>query len=189
MTAANKRYKSNINISAVLLDQEPGWSVTPATNASYKHAMTRKADLIYNLTLEVFPDAAIDLFGWACVEKAVGLSQLPCADENACANGNSAAGSWCGIPSASKGWGNEDVSLCGCNGYTLDERASASGPDLYMVGNLDRTVEQFNKTANAGLANGATQSNPWLWLGGGYRQLIAMDGGFNIDYLWDYELV
>ena len=185
VAAANERYSSNVNVSAVLLDQEPGWAVTPATNASYRHAMTRKADLIYNLTLEVFPDVTIDLFGWACVEKAVGLSQTPCTDVNSCANGNSAAGNWCGLGG---GWGNEDVKGCGCNGYTLDERALGSGADLYMLGNLDRTVEQFNRTANSGLAHGASQSNPWVWLGGGYRQQVAMDGGFNIDYTWDYEL-
>ena len=183
---ANRRFGSEINVSAVLLDQEPGWSVKPDTNLSYIDAMTRKADLVYNLTLEVFPDIKIDLFGWGSVEKAVGLSKLPCKDPSSCANGNSAAGTWCGMGG---GWGNEDVKRCGCNGYTLRERSAASGPDLYMVGNMDRTIEQFNRTANAGLAHGATQSNPWVWLGGGYRQLIAMDGGFNIDFKWDYDLV
>ena len=40
--------------------------------------MNRKADLIYNATLSVFPDAQIDLFGWGCVEPAVGLGNMIC---------------------------------------------------------------------------------------------------------------
>ena len=107
---------------------------------------------------------------------------------------------------------NEDVQRCGCNGYALTEIVQSSGPDLYMVGNMDVTQQAFNRTANNGLARGAKTSTPWIWLGGvscqdiaavwvaffsrwqryrcrqGYRQDIATDGGFVMDFTWDYLL-
>ena len=78
---------------------------------------------------------------------------------------------------------NEDVQRCGCNGYALTEIVQSSGPDLYMVGNMDVTQQAFNRTANNGLARGAKTSTPWIWLGGGYRQDIATDGGFVMDFV------
>lgn len=187
MEQANARLGSNVTIAAVLLDQEPGWAVTPDTNASYLAAMKRKSDLVYNATLELLGKGVkIDLFGWGCIEKAMGLSKIPVGDPiNGYANGGSVNGLWCGF---GKGWGNADVQRCGCNGYTLTEIVQSSGPDLYMVGNMDVTQQSFNRTANNGLARGAKTSTPWIWLGGGYRQDIATDGGFVMDYTWDYQL-
>ena len=128
------RLGSNITTSAVLLDQEPGWAVTDSTNQSYIDAMTRKADLIYNATLDALPHVSIDMFGWGCVEPSMGMSKHACpgpepwghADPKkntpGCSpNGNTAAGKWCGLVDQpyNGGWGNEDVRPCGCNGYTL----------------------------------------------------------------------
>lgn len=45
----------------MLLDQEPGWAVTDSTDQSYIDAMTRKADLIYNATLDALPHVSIDM--------------------------------------------------------------------------------------------------------------------------------
>lgn len=183
---ANRRLNCSVNVSAMLIDQEAGWVVTAATNATYKAAMIRKSDLIFNATLTVFPHLEIDLNGWGCVERALGLSKLPGPPMT-----SSVDGSWCGLVDAevARGWGNEDVRNCGCNGYTLRERAMSSAADLYMVGNFEVTRESLNRTANHGLANGVPSTNPWIWLGGGYRQFISMQGGFNTDFHWDYELV
>ena len=206
---ANSKLGANISIAAMLLDQEPGWAVTPSTNATYLAAMKRKSDLIFNATVELLgSDVKIDMFGWGCIEKAMGLSKVPVGDPiNGYANGGSVNGLWCGF---GKGWGNADVQRCGCNGYALSELVQSSGPDLYMVGNMDVTQQSFNRTANNGLARGARTSTPWIWLGGGYRQVrrehskrfniksartnakagqdIAEDGGFLMDFTWDYQL-
>ena len=101
---ANARLGANISIAAMLLDQEPGWAITPDTNASYLAAMKRKSDLIFNITVELLgEEVKIDMFGWGCIEKAMGLSKVPVGDPiNGYANGGSVNGLWCGF---GKGWG------------------------------------------------------------------------------------
>ena len=101
---ANARLGANISIAAMLLDQEPGWAITPHTNASYLAAMKRKSDLIFNITVELLgEEVKIDMFGWGCIEKAMGLSKVPVGDPiNGYANGGSVNGLWCGF---GKGWG------------------------------------------------------------------------------------
>ena len=117
---ANSRLGSNVSIAAMLLDQEPGWAVTPRTNASYLAAMKRKSDLVFNATVKLLGEhVKIDMFGWGCIEKAMGLSKVPVGDPiSGYANGGSVNGLWCGF---GKGWGNADVQRCGCNGYALTE--------------------------------------------------------------------
>ena len=96
---ANARLGANISIAAMLLDQEPGWAITPDTNASYLAAMKRKSDLIFNITVELLgEEVKIDMFGWGCIEKAMGLSKVPVGDPiNGYANGGSVNGLWCGF--------------------------------------------------------------------------------------------
>jgi hypothetical protein len=49
-------------VGAVLLDQER-WAYYVGMNASWPPAITRKNNLIYNATVEVFPEASIQLYG------------------------------------------------------------------------------------------------------------------------------
>jgi hypothetical protein len=163
----NARLGSAVRIGAVLLDSEKffiSWN-----NATQVAALTRKDDLIYNVSRE-FCDAAtgctIEQYNRGTINQEKTLAKpvegIPADD---------AWTVWPGYPN--------------CSG--LGDTFATS---LYTIPEYEGMREHFRRTtANARTCN-ISFVTPWVWLGGGERRVVngRHDGDTASDFLWDYDL-
>jgi hypothetical protein len=142
-------------LGAVLFDSEK-FHYSTHDSATYRAALTRKHDLIWNLTRQVFPGVRIELYDRGAVEK------------------------WDTDP----GWTvntaytlEEQGESLGVSLYTL--------PEIWnMRGRMNHTVALAQSAA--GNRSGTTRSvTPWLSFGAGYRRQANASRPIKYDLCWD----
>jgi hypothetical protein len=152
---------SSIQVSAVLLDSEKfhlGWPPV-GTNETYRRALTRKHDLMYNTTRAVYPRVAIEMYNRGAVVKW---------DEFAAVWGQDQAYT---LEELGESFA---VSL-----YTVPEIWS-------MREQMNHTIANA-KAHNA--SGRVTAVNPWVALGCGYHRLANVSQPVFFDFAYDYDRV
>eukprot|EP01046_Picozoa_sp_COSAG06_P007206 COSAG06_NODE_349_length_16992_cov_9.318712_12_plen_624_part_00 len=192
---ANKELGSSVSFGSVLFDQEyfgVPFTYNATTNQylsqatpAYIAAVNRGNDAVYNATLAVWPDVAVDQYKRGEVSRAAG----DCASPTCTASWDSSAmGPWCGMPNS--GEGNEDVRPCSNTEYSLSgQHMQSFSCEIYTVGELQTQREAFNRTVNSAKAHGLSRVTPWIWLGGGSRRVVASIAGRYNDEKWNYEMI
>ena len=142
-----------VGVGAFLLDSEK-FSVAPGSSSAYRAALTRKLDLIFNLSLSVFGGARVEWYNrgsntWSYTYGWVGPDP--------------ASGAPAGL--VDKIWGHS----------TLDERGETMSVSLYSPRFLPLMRETYRRTVALALARNASGAaagtvasvTPWISLGAG----------------------
>ena len=165
ISETNALLGSTVRIGAILLDSERfyiNWQ-----NETQLAALTRKDDLIYNVSHEYCNGSCtIEQYNRGTINQEKTMAKpaegIPADD---------AWTPWPGYPA--------------CRG--LGDTFATS---LYTIPEYEATREAYRRTfANAQACN-ISWVTPWLWLGGGERRIVNEhhDGDTSGDMLWDYDL-
>ena len=160
-------------VGAVLLDQEAFSLVCPGNSGC--DALTRKNDLIFNLTRSIFPGVRIEMYDRGAVSSTDRWDHF-CGEATGCS-----------VPDA------YDRPYH----YTLQELGSSFGASLYQLPEIWHQRTLFRQTVAAAQrhnTSGQTMSvTPWLSLGAGYRRNANFTKPHLVEYeysmAWDYERV
>ena len=191
--AARPENTSQVEVGAILIDMEPGWSACPNSshpdpNDPMVQAIIKKNNLVYDTSKAFFPNAPVEQYGRGAVTRCAGLGDWSFDPVHAQACWcSTVGGSWRGLAS---GEGNEDVKPHGCGAYTLLEKGDSFNPQFYNLGDdYGYGREAFNRTAISAMSLGVKWVNPWVWLGGGARRIVENWGGRIDENHWNYETI
>ena len=149
-----------VSVGAIVLDSEK-FAFNASSSAAYLAALSRKNDLIYNLSHEAFPKARILQYGRG------GAARWPYGIDKATA----VADPWVTT-----------------NYYTRGDRGDVYSTALYTVPEIGYTRETFNRTVGHAVRDGVRSVTPFVALGAGERRSAALHGGVRLS-AWDYDLV
>ena len=148
---ANRQLGSDVKVGLVMLDSETfSWNATSPT--SWVDALTRKHELAYNWTQELFPGVRVMYFGFGM--SYFRPSRGP-ADNTAC---------FSLAQPPRRGF-------CTSTAFSYTERFAADMPfavSLYEPGEPQLERDQFNTTVSAAWARGVNSVVPYIALGCGW---------------------
>ena len=191
--AASKKLPGghDIKIGAIGFDQEQlcgyCWSHAEdgTCNASTYDALTIKNDAYHDAAAETLPDAEIIWFskGGFTPCSPNGLTCTKFGEHGVCEE-------------KKEGWMISQPSNCHADGYrpdtcfSLEEKGDSYSVALYTVGEIDATMEAFNRTVQNAIAHGIKKVVPYVELGGGYQRdvLYPLGGSYLYHNQWDYEV-
>jgi hypothetical protein len=161
-------------VGAVLLDQEAFSIVCPGHPGC--DALTRKNDLIYNLTRSIFANVRIEQYDRGAVASTDRWNHY-CGDAETC---------------------NVKNAFDRPYHYTLKDQGSSFGVSLYQLPEIWHQRTLYRQTVSFAQqkhnTSGQTKSvTPWLSLGAGYRRFPNFTSPHLVDYAysldWDYDRV
>lgn len=149
-----------VGLGAVLLDSEKFHFIDNSSKI-FKDALTRKHNLIWNVTQEVFPGVRVEMYDRGATEKW---------DTSA---------NWSTVPLYTL---QESGTSYGVSLYTI--------PEIWnMRGRYQHTVALAqNNNATSTFPSTITSVTPWLALGCGYMRTPKPDG-LIFSFTWDYDMV
>jgi alpha-galactosidase len=169
----NQMLRADVKVGAVLLDSESfqmidnNSSGIHSASAEEKVEVTRKHDLIYNLTQHFFPGVSVLMYGRGQMRRAAGAAKAVA--------GSSVA--------PSQGWVPPEL-------YVGDELGDSYGPILYNVNELALMRENYNRVVANARTHNTSKVVPWIALGAGSPRVVSASAGFGeFSWAFDYERI
>lgn len=165
----NQRLHASVRVGAILLDSETfqmfdnNVSGIHSGSAKERAEVTRKHDLIYNLTQQFFPGVSVPMYGRGQMRRAYGASKA--------VTGASVT--------PDQGWVPGEL-------YTLAEQGDSYGPILYNVNELALMRENFNRVVANARAHNVSKVVPWIALGAGSPRVVSAAAGFG-EFSWAFD--
>ena len=165
----NQRLHASVRVGAIVLDSETfqmfddNISGIHSGSAKERAEVTRKHDLIYNLTQQFFPGVSVPMYGRGQMRRAYGASKA--------VTGASVT--------PDQGWVRGEL-------YTLAERGDSYGPILYSVNELALMRENYNRVVANARAHNVSKVVPWIALGAGSPRVVSAAAGFG-EFSWAFD--